>query len=324
MNTRHFIRSCAALALSLTAVCGHAQEFPPKKTITMVVGFAAGGAADTAARIIAKKLGENIGASVVIDNRGGAGGNIAHQFAANGPTDGSTILFGSVGPLTIAPHLMKLPYDPVKDLSPITMGVNFPNVLVVHAGTGIKTFAEFIAYAKKNPGKLDFASTGPGSASHLAGELMNDMAGIDTVHIPYKGGAPALQDLLGGRVASYYSTLSTSQAYIENGKLIPLASTGLQRLKSLPKIPTIAESGYPGFSATNWYAFVASSKVPSATLDRWNQELVKVLKSPDVVEQLNSHGLTPQPGTRDELAKYIAKETATWGRVIRERKITGE
>ena len=324
MNTRHFIRSCAALALSLTAVCAHAQEFPPKKTITMVVGFAAGGAADTAARIIAKKLGENIGASVVIDNRGGAGGNIAHQFAANGPTDGSTILFGSVGPLTIAPHLMKLPYDPVKDLSPITMGVNFPNVLVVHAGTGIKTFADFIAYAKKNPGKLDFASTGPGSASHLAGELMNDMAGIDTVHIPYKGGAPALQDLLGGRVASYYSTLSTSQAYIENGKLIPLASTGLQRLKSLPKIPTIAESGYPGFSATNWYAFVASSKVPSATLDRWNQELVKVLKSPDVVDQLNSHGLTPQPGTRDELAKYIAKETATWGRVIRERKITGE
>ena len=290
----------------------------------MVVGFAAGGAADTAARIIAKKLGENIGASVVIDNRGGAGGNIAHQFAANGPTDGSTILFGSVGPLTIAQHLMKLPYDPVKDLAPITMGVNFPNVLVVHAGTGIKTFAEFIAYAKKNPGKLDFASTGSGSASHLAGELMNEMAGIDTVHIPYKGGAPALQDLLGGRVASYYSTLSTSQAYIENGKLIPLASTGLQRLKSLPKIPTIAASGYPGFSATNWYAFVASSKVPTPILDRWNQELVKVLNSPHVVEQLNSHGLPPQRGTSDELAKYIAKETATWGRVIRERKITGE
>ncbi len=123
----------------------------------------------------------------MIDNRGGAGGNIAHQFAANGPTDGSTILFGSVGPLTIAPHMMKLPYDPVKDLSPITMGVNFPNVLVVHAGTGIKTFAEYIAYAKKNPKKLDYASTGPGSASHLAGELLDDMAGIDTVHVPYKG-----------------------------------------------------------------------------------------------------------------------------------------
>ena len=146
------------IGLGLMGYAASAQEFPPKKTITMVVGFAAGGAADTAARIIAKKLGENIGANVVVDNRGGAGGNIAHQYAANGPTDGSTILFGSVGPLTIAPHMMKLPYDPFKDLSPITMGVNFPNILVVNSGTGIKTFAEYIAYAKKNPKKLDYAS----------------------------------------------------------------------------------------------------------------------------------------------------------------------
>ena len=265
--TKHtFLGTFLALVLGLSSFSASAQEFPPKKTITMVVGFAAGGAADTGARIIARKLGENIGASVVIDNRAGAGGNIAHQFAANGPADGSVILFGSVGPLAIAPHLMKLPYDPAKDLAPITMGVNFPNVLVVHAGTNIKTFAEFIAYARRNPGKLDFASTGPGSASHLAGELLNDMARIDTVHIPYKGGAPALQDLLGGRVAAYYSTFSTSQAYIENGKLIPLASTGAQRLAALPNIPTIAESGFPGFRATKWYAFVASSRVPQPIL----------------------------------------------------------
>jgi tripartite-type tricarboxylate transporter receptor subunit TctC len=324
MQKRHFISACGLLAAGCVSINALAQEFPPKKSITMVVGFAAGGAADTGARIIAKKLGENIGATVVIDNRAGAGGNIAHQFAAQGPTDGSTILLGSVGPLTIAQHMMRLPYDPVKDLAPITMGMNFPNVLVVGAHTGIKTFAEFVAYAKKNPGKLDFASTGPGSAAHLAGELLNDMAKIDTVHVPYKGGAPALQDLLGGRVASYYSTLSTSLPHIESGKLIPLASTGLQRLSSLPKIPTIAESGYPGFSATNWYAFVASSKVPKAILDRWNLELVKVLKSPDVIESLNSHGLTPQPSSRDELAQYMAKETSTWGRIIRDRKITTE
>jgi tripartite-type tricarboxylate transporter receptor subunit TctC len=260
----------------------------------------------------------------VVDNRGGAGGNIAHQFAANGPTDGSTILFGSVGPLTIAPHMMKLPYDPFKDLSPISMAVNFPNVLVVNSGTGIKTFAEYIAYAKKNPKKLEYASTGPGSASHLAGELLDEMASIDTVHIPYKGGAPAMQDLLGERVAAYFSTYSTAQAYIENGKLNALAVTGPQRLKSLPKIPTIAESGYPGFNATNWYAFVASSKVPASILDRWNTEIVKALKSPDVLKQLNDHGLTPLPGTRDELAKYMSKESETWGRIIRERKITGE
>ena len=324
LQKNRFANILIAIAFSFLGHSALAQEFPPKKTVSMVVGFAAGGAADTAARIIAKKLGDNIGANVVVDNKGGAGGNIAHQFAANGPTDGSTILFGSVGPLTIAPHMMKLPYDPFKDLAPISMGVNFPNVLVVNSGTGIKTFAEYIAYAKKNPHKLEYASTGPGSASHLAGELLDEMAGIDTVHVPYKGGAPALQDLLGGRVAAYFSTYSTAQAYIANGQLIPLAVTGPNRLKQLPKIPTIAESGFPGFNATNWYAFVASSKVPTPILDRWNLEIVKVLKSPDVVQQLNEHGLTPMPTSREELAKYMAKESATWSKIIRERKITGE
>ena len=318
------LKAIACIALGYAGLSAQAQTFPPKKTVTMVVGFAAGGAADTGARIIAKKLGENIGASVIVENKPGAGGNVAHLYAAQGATDGSVILFGSVGPLAIAPHMMKIAYDPFKDLSPITMGVNFPNVLVVNNQVGIKTFADFIAFAKKNPGKLDFASTGPGSASHLAGEMLNDMAHIDTVHIPYKGGAPAMQDLLGGRVAAYYSTLSTALPHIESGKLIPLASTGPSRLTALPKVPTIAESGYPGFSATNWYAFVASSKVPKDVLDRWNTELVKVLKSPDVVDQLNSHGLIPQPGTREEFAAYLRKEYDSWGRIVRERKITAE
>lgn len=307
--------------LSVQATQALAQDFPPKKNITMIVGFVAGGAADTGARIIAKRLGENLSVSVTVENKAGAGGNIAHQLTATGPADGSVLLLGSVGPLAIAPHMMKLPYDPVKDLAPLTMAANFPNVLVVDPGAGIKTFAEFVATARKNPGKLTFASTGPGSASHLAGELLNDMAKLDTVHVPYKGGAAALQDVLGGRVTGWYATMATAAPHIEAGKLIPLASTGTQRLPSLPKVPTIAESGFPGFNATNWYAFVASSKVPKPVLDRWNTELVKVLTAPDVVEQLNKHGLTPQPGTRDELARYMATDTAMWGRVIRERKI---
>ena len=324
MNKRHLLRTGVGTTLALLSACwAQAQEFPPKKPVTIVVGFAAGGAADTAARLIGKKLGDQLAVPVIIENKPGAGGNIAHQYVAkSAPTDGSVLLFGSVGPLAIAPHLMKLPYDPVKDLAPITMGVNFPNVLVVNATLGIKTFADFIAYARKNPGKLDYASTGAGSASHLAGELMDDMARIDTVHVPYKGGAPALQDLLGGRVALYYSTLSTAQAYIDNGKLIPLASTGTQRLPQLPKVPTIAESGYPGYSATNWYAFVASSKVPTPLLERWNTELVKVLKAPDLVAELNKHGMPPQPGSREALAKEIERESMTWGRVVRDRKIT--
>ncbi|PIT83592.1 Bug family tripartite tricarboxylate transporter substrate binding protein [Limnohabitans sp. 15K] len=307
--------------LGMQAPKALAQDFPPKKNITMIVGFVAGGAADTGARIIAKRLGENLGVSVTVENKAGAGGNIAHQQTATGPADGSVLLLGSVGPLAIAPHMMKLPYDPVKDLAPLTMAVNFPNVLVVDPGAGIKTFAEFVATARKNPGKLTFASTGPGSASHLAGELLNDMAKLDTVHVPYKGGAAALQDVLGGRVTGWYATVATAAPHIEAGKLIPLASTGTQRLPSLPKVPTIAESGFPGFNATNWYAFVASSKVPKPVLDRWNTELVKVLTNPDVVEQLNKHGLTPLPGTREELARYMATDTAMWGRVIRERKI---
>ena len=325
MKKRTLLKLSAALAL-LPALTGQAlaQDFPPKKIVSLVVGFAAGGASDTAARLIAKKLGENIGQSVIIDNKPGAGGNIAHQFVANSAGDGATLLFGSVGPLTIAPHLMKLPYDPVRDLAPITMGVNFPNVLVVHKGVGVKTLAEYIALAKKKPGSLDYASTGAGSASHLAGELFDDRAGIDTVHIPYKGGAPALQDLLGGRVASYYSTPSTAAAYIQAGTLIPLATTGLTRPAFMPNVPTIAESGFPGFNATNWYAFVASSKTPKAMLDRWNLEIVKVLNTPEVKEQLLKHGLTPMPGTRDELARYMASETILWGRIVKDRKIVAE
>jgi tripartite-type tricarboxylate transporter receptor subunit TctC len=320
------VKSIATLVLtflSMTSIV-YAQEFPPKKTITMVVGFAAGGASDNAARIIAKKLSENLGQSVIVDNKPGAGGNIAHAFTANAPTDGSVILLGSIGPLSIAPHLMKLPYDPQKDLAPLTMGMNFPNVLVVTPSLGVKNLKEFVALAKKNPGTITFASTGPGSASHLQGELFNVRADIDTVHIPYKGGSPAMVDLLGGRVSSYYSTISTSEPYIKDGKLIPIASTGLKRASSLPDVPTIAESGYPGFDATNWYAFVAPGKTPEVILDKWNKALLAVLNDKTTSKQLTEHGLTPNPGSREDLAKYIASQTAVWGKIIADRKITAE
>jgi len=311
----------AAFAAVALAGAAPAQDIP-KKTITMIVGFAAGGAADTAARIVAKKLSDNLGVTVIVDNRAGAGGNIAHQYVAHAEPDGTTILLGSIGPLTIAPHLTKLGYDPQKDLAPLTMGMNFPNVLVVNAGLGVKTLAEYIALAKSKPGKLDYASTGPGSASHLAGELFNQRAGVDIVHVPYKGGAPALTDLLAGRVTAYFSTPSTAGPHIESGKLIPLATTGLRRPSFMPDVPTVAESGFPGFNATNWYAFVAPGKTPPPLLERWNQELVKALNAPDVHDELLKHGLTPMPGTREELARYIESESRTWAQVIKERGIT--
>jgi tripartite-type tricarboxylate transporter receptor subunit TctC len=323
MNKRKFLR---AITMTVAALCatGHvpAQDFPPRKSITLVVGFAPGGAADAAARLIAKKLGEDIGQTVIVDNKAGAGGNIAHQYVANGPTDGSMLLFGSIGPLTIAPHVMKVGYDPFKDLAAISGGVNFPNMLVVHKSLGVKTLAEFVALAKRKPGSIDFASTGAGSASHLAGELFNQRSGIDMVHVPYKGGAPALQDLLGERVASYFSAPPTAMPHVEAGKLIPLATTGLTRPAYMPNIPTVAESGYPGFEALNWYAFMAPGKTSVAILDRWNQAIVKVLADPGVKEALNKHGLTPQPTTRAQFTDFMRKEDAKWSAIVRERKIT--
>ncbi|MEM5430357.1 tripartite tricarboxylate transporter substrate binding protein [Cupriavidus oxalaticus] len=326
MNRRQLLRAAPLAALCACAMIpsAFAQPIAGGKPVTLVVGFSAGGAADAAARLIAKKLGENLGQTVVVDNRAGAGGNIAHQLVAHGPADGSMLLFGSIGPLTIAPHLMKLPYDPFKDLAPVSGGVYFPNVLVVHKGAGVKTLAEFVALAKKKPGSVDFASTGAGSASHLAGELFNQRATVEMVHIPYKGGAPALQDLLGQRVTSYFAAPPTAMPQIEAGKLVPLATTGPTRPAYLPNIPTVAESGYPGFEALNWYAFVASGKTPAAVLDRWNKEIVKVLSDPSVKDALNKHGLTPQPTTRPELTAFMKKESTKWGAIIKERHITAD
>jgi tripartite-type tricarboxylate transporter receptor subunit TctC len=325
MNKRQWLRTavCGFAALAL-AGAGHAQDFPPKKTITLMVGFAAGGAADAAARLIAKKLGENVGQTVVVDNRAGAGGNIAHQLVANGPTDGSMLLLGSIGPLTIAPHMMKVGYDPFKDLAPLSGGVHFPNVLVVNAASGIKTLADFVAQARKQPGSVTFASTGSGSASHLAGELFGQQAKVEMVHVPYRGGAPAMQDLLANRFTGYFAAPPTALPHIESGKLIALATTGLTRPAYMPGVPTVAEAGFPGFEALNWYAFVASAKTPASILDRWNQEIVKVLNDPAIREQLTKHGLTPHPTSRAELTEFMQKESTKWGAIVRDRKITGE
>jgi tripartite-type tricarboxylate transporter receptor subunit TctC len=320
-------RTILLLACMLLSVPGDAfsQAGWPNRTITLVVGFAAGGATDTAARIIARRLGENLGQTVVVDNRAGAGGNIAHQQVAFAPPDGYLILLGSIGPLSVAPHLVKnLPYDPQKDLTPLTMGVIFPNVLVVNPGVPAKTLGEFVALAKQKPGSLEYGSTGVGSAAHLAGELFKLRAGINLTHVPYKGGGPAIPDLLAGRIASYWAPPSTALPHIQAGKIRPLAVTGLTRSHVLPDVPTIAESGYPGFEAVNWYAFVGPGKLPAELADRWNRELVKVLNDPAVSAQLKEHGLEPRPMSREELAAFIRKESDTWARVIREAHIEAD
>ena len=319
---KRLLLAVAALVASASAL---AQPDFPTRPITMLVGFAPGGAADTLARIVAKKLSDNMGQPVVVENRGGAGGNIVHQQVAHSIAgDGYTILLGSVGPLAISPHLagLKLGYDPLKDLAPLSMASIFSQVLLVHPGVQAKNIPEYVALAKK-PGSIDFASSGVGSIPHLSGELLNEQSGAKAVHVPYKGGGSVMSDLLGGQIGSFYASPASAAPYIDSGKVRAIDVTGAKRSPFMPTVPTIAESGYPGVVAENWYAFVTSAKVPRPILERWNRELVKALNSPEVKEQLAKHFLEPNPSTREELAAYIKRDFDTWARVIKTAGITG-
>lgn len=321
---KHGIQILLAVAI-MASTAAWAQAPFPSRTVTLTVGFAPGGGTDTAARIVARKLTENLGQAVVVENRAGAGGNIAAQQISTAAPDGYTISLSSVGPLSVSPALYKqLSYDPKRDIAPLTMGMVFPNVFVVNVNVPAKTLAEFVALAKSKPGDLTYASSGVGGAGHLAGELFKQAAGIDMIHVPYKGGGPAMTDLLGGRVTMYPAVPSTALPHIQAGKLRALATTGPTRLATMPDVPTVAESGYPGFEAMNWYCFVAPAKTPKEILDFWNRELVRVLKDPAVKAELAKHDLEPQPSSREELARYIDRETEKWGRVVRDAKIQPE
>src|SRR5260221_14550925 len=245
-------RLLLGLACSAIAIRRLAQSGFPSHPVTLTVVFAPGGGTDTAGRIVAKRLTENIGQAVVVENRAGAGGNIAAQHIATAPPDGYTIHLTSVGPMTVAPHMVRdLGYDPKRDIAPITMGVVFPNVIVVHPGIAAKTLAEFVALARQKPGELNYASSGVGGAGHLSGELFKQRASIDMVHVPYKGGGPAMTDLLGGRVAMYPGVPSTVLPHVEAGKLRAPATTRAEGTAPMAHVPTAAEAGYPAVRAVN-------------------------------------------------------------------------
>jgi tripartite-type tricarboxylate transporter receptor subunit TctC len=287
----------------------------------LTVGFAPGGGTDTAARIVAQKLSENIGQSVVVENKAGAGGNIAAQHIATAPPDGYTIHLTSVGPMAVAPHIVKdLPYDPKRDIAPITMG-SFPERDHCPFACRRRRSRNSSRWPRR-PGRSPMRRRG--WEAHLAGELFKERAGIDVLHVPYKGGGPAMTDLLGGRIDMYVGVPSTVAPHVDAGKARALATTGGKRTSMMPSVPTVAESGYPGFEATNWYAFVAPGKTPRELLDFWNRELTRVLNDPTVSAELAKHGLDPVPGTRDELAQYMERENEKWGKVVRDAKITAE
>ena len=315
----------AVLAFGTTSGPVFAQANFPSKPITMVVGFAPGGGTDTAARIIAKKLTENIGQNVIVENRSGAGGNIAANYVSKAAPDGYTIILTAPGSVAVAPHQnSNLPYDPRTDLTPITMAVVFPNVIVVHPSVPAKTLAEYIKLSRAKPGSLSYGSSGIGNAGHLAGELFKIVTKADITHVPYKGGGPAMADLLGGQVPSVFASAPSAVPQIKSGKIRALATTGATRSAFLPDVPSVAESGFPGFEATNWYAYMAPGKTPRAVIDYLNRELVKVLNTPEVRTQLLGQGMEPLPMSVDQLGKYIDREYATWGRVVKEAGIQAE
>jgi tripartite-type tricarboxylate transporter receptor subunit TctC len=297
----------------------------PSRPVSMVVGFAPGGGTDTVARILAKTVGDALGQQIVVENKAGAGGNIATDYVAHAAPDGHTLLLGNVGSLTVAPHLVaNLPYDPLRDFAPITMAVVFANVVVVPASLPAQTLPEFVKLAREKPGTITYGSSGIGGAGHLSGELLKDAAKIDIVHVPYKGGGPAMQGLLGGQIHAYFAAPASVVGHLKAGRVRALATTGSKRAQLLPDVPTIAESGYPGYEAMNWYAYVAPAKTPKEIIDRLNREIVKALAAPDVVALLHKQGLEPSSSSPEELGRYIKSEYETWGKVVKQAGIKAE
>lgn len=311
-----------AIALTATEPCRAATaETPvyPDRPIRMLVGFAPGGATDVTARAIAAKLSAAIGQPIVIDNRPGAAGNIATEIAAKAIPDGHTVLMGTIAALAINPALYgDLPYDPVRDFSPITQAVNSTNVLVVQPTFQAHDVKALIKLAKAHPGKARYGSSGVGSSGHLAGELFSSMAKVRMEHTPYKGATVALTELVGERVQCAFVTAWTALPHINLGKVRPLGVTTRKRAVMLPDIPTIAEQGLPGFDANNWYGLLAPARTPRPIVEKLNTEIVKILHAPEVREYLLAQGLDPAPGKPEEFSSYLRSEVQKWSRVIRE------
>ena len=298
---------------------GAAAQTYPSKPIRIVVPFPAGGTTDVLARAVAQKLTESLGQAAVVDNRPGAGGNIGAELVAKAPPDGYTLLMGTVGTHAINPSLYpKMPYDHVKDFVPVILVAGVPNVLVINPSLPVNSVQELIAYAKANPGKLNFASSGNGTSIHLSGELFKTMAGVQMAHVPYKGSAPALQDLVGGQVQLMFDNLPSSLALIRAGKLKALAVTSLTRAAALPDVPTVAESGLPGFEASSWFGLLAPAATPQPVVVTLNTDVAKWLATPEAREKLLAQGANAAGGTPADFARHIAAETAKWQKVVKE------
>jgi tripartite-type tricarboxylate transporter receptor subunit TctC len=319
VTRRRAALSLAATLAILTPHAAAAADVYPARPIRFVVAFPPGGGTDIIARSIAQKLAERLAQQVVVDNRPGAGGNIGTDIVAKSAPDGYTMLMGSAGPLAINASLFaSMPFDPVRDLAPVTLAASTPNVLVVHPSLRAATVKELIALAKARPGEINFASSGHGTPAHLAGELFNSMAGVKLVHVPYKGAAPALADLLGGQVQLMFSTMPPALPHVKDGKLRALAVTSAKRSPAAPELPTVDEAALPGFEANTWHGVVVPAGTPAAIVARLNREIVAILHLPEVVERLSGQGAEALGSTPEEFAAYIRSESVKWAKVVRD------
>jgi len=315
---RRHLAALFALAAAAGPACAAAPDNYPAKPIRMVVPFPAGGPSDVIVRIVGQRVNDLHGVPIIADNRGGAGGILASELVAHAPADGYTFLVGTAGGMTINPNLhAKLTYEPFRDFSPVAMLVLNPQVLIVHPSLTAKNVKEFVALAKAKPGQINFASAGSGTATHLGIELLKLTAGIDVAHVPYKGGAPALTDVIAGQVQALFVSIPSVLPHVQAGRVRALAVSTLKRSASAPDVPTVAESGYPGFEYSNWNALFAPAKTPATLVKKMNAIVAKILSEPDVSKKLSAQGADPAPGTPEDLARYMKADDARWKKVIR-------
>ena len=314
----------AALAALIAAVCAPglvgAQSTAawPQKPVTLVVGYAAGGATDVIARLVATKLGEQLGQPVVVDNRPGANSNLGAQIVAKAAPDGYTLYVYTIANTINASLYAKLGYDPVKDFEPIGLIAKIPNILVVNNNVPIKSVADYIRFAKESKDGITFASSGSGSSIHLSGEMFKMQTKLNMLHIPYKGSAPAVTDLLGGQVQSMFDNAPSALPHVKAGKLRPIAITSAQRSPLLPDVPTVAESGFPGFDVQSWFSLAAPAGTPQPIIAQLNAALNKALATPDVRQRLQDMAATPEPGTPEQLRSFAQAEIQRWREVVKQ------
>jgi tripartite-type tricarboxylate transporter receptor subunit TctC len=324
MKIRRLTSALLAATVALSAGGASAQAGYPVKPVRLVVPSAPGGGTDITARILAPKLSEALRQQVVVENRAGAGTMIGTELVAKSPADGYTLLMG-LSTLAINPAMYKkVPYDAVRDFAPISQVISAPNMLVVHPSVPVKTVKELIAFMRARPGQLNYASAGHGTNPHLSMELFLSMTRVKAVHIPYKGLAPGIVDLIAGHVTLASATMLTGLPHVKSGRLRCLGTTGAQRAAVLPEFPTIAEAGVPGYEASQWYGVLAPAQTPKEIVTRLNTEVVRILKAPDMRQKLAADGTDPVGSSPEEFARYIKSELAKWGKVAREAGIQPE